>query len=112
MAYAHGGSYFLVLMAVMFGLRIFTSSRRRAPGGGRRGPAGQGSSASAVPNAPGGSPSSSSGFGRTGIPAGWLVDPSGRYDQRYWSGSEWTEHVTKAGVPGSDPPPGAAGTPG
>ncbi len=112
MAYAHGGSYFLVFMAVMFGLRIFAGSRRRAPGGGRRGPAGQASSASAVPNAPGGAPVSSGGFGRTGIPAGWLVDPSGRYDQRYWSGSEWTEHVTKAGVPGSDPPPGAAGTAG
>ena len=40
-----------------------------------------------------------------GIPAGWFADPSGRFEQRYWSGTEWTEHVTKGGVPSSDPPP-------
>jgi hypothetical protein len=42
----------------------------------------------------------------TGIAPGWLVDPSGRHEKRYWSGSEWTEHVTDAGIPSSDPPPG------
>jgi hypothetical protein len=45
----------------------------------------------------------------TGIPPGWLTDPSGRHERRYWSGSEWTEHVTDGGVPGIDPPPGSAG---
>jgi hypothetical protein len=40
----------------------------------------------------------------TGIAAGWLTDPFGRHEQRYWSGSEWTEHVTDGGVPGIDPP--------
>ena len=108
MAYAHGGSYFLILMAVGIALRLL-SQRRRSTGPGRRVP---GASASAVPDVPGAAPVSTSGLGRTGIPAGWLVDPSGRYDQRYWSGSEWTEHVTKAGVPGTDPPPGGAGTQG
>jgi hypothetical protein len=44
----------------------------------------------------------------TGIPAGWLVDPSGRHEQRYWSGSKWTEHVTDGGIPGTDPPPGSS----
>ena len=32
-----------------------------------------------------------------------MPDPSGRYDQRYWSGDDWTEHVTKDGAPGTDP---------
>jgi hypothetical protein len=36
-----------------------------------------------------------------------LIDPSGRHEKRYWSGSEWTEHVTDHGVPGIDPPPGS-----
>jgi len=43
----------------------------------------------------------------TGIAAGWLVDPTGRHQHRYWSGSAWTEHVIDGGVPGIDPPPGA-----
>ena len=42
------------------------------------------------------------------IPAGWMPDPSGKFDQRYWSGSEWTEHVTKNGTPATDPPPGTS----
>jgi Protein of unknown function (DUF2510) len=41
----------------------------------------------------------------TGIAPGWLTDPTGRHEKRYWSGSEWTEHVTDGGVPGTDPPP-------
>ena len=41
----------------------------------------------------------------TGIAPGWLIDPSGRHEKRYWSGTEWTDHVTDGGVPGSDPPP-------
>ena len=45
----------------------------------------------------------------TGIPAGWMTDPSGRHEQRYWSGSAWTEHVTDGGTPGIDPPPGGTG---
>jgi hypothetical protein len=47
--------------------------------------------------------------GFTGIAAGWLIDPSGRHQQRYWSGSAWTEHVMDGGVPATDPPPGAGG---
>ena len=45
----------------------------------------------------------------TGIAPGWLTDPSGRHEQRYWSGSEWTEHVRDGGVPGTDPPPRSIG---
>jgi|GEM_PF-4236277 len=32
-----------------------------------------------------------------GTPAGWLADPSGRFEHRYWDGNRWTEHVASAG---------------
>jgi predicted RNA-binding Zn-ribbon protein involved in translation (DUF1610 family) len=32
-----------------------------------------------------------------GTPAGWLTDPVGNYEHRYWDGSKWTEHVAAAG---------------
>ena len=38
-------------------------------------------------------------------PAGWYVDPYGRHQGRYWSGTEWTDHVDDAGVQSVDPPP-------
>ncbi len=41
----------------------------------------------------------------TGVAPGWLVDPTGRHEKRYWSGTAWTEHVTDRGAPGTDPPP-------
>lgn len=37
-------------------------------------------------------------------PAGWHADPSGRHQQRYFDGSQWTEHVSNAGVAGIDQP--------
>jgi Protein of unknown function (DUF2510) len=37
-------------------------------------------------------------------PAGWYADPSGRYELRYWDGSQWTEHVSRAGQQFTDPP--------
>ncbi len=30
-------------------------------------------------------------------PAGWYPDPSGRFEQRYWDGAAWTEHVVSGG---------------
>jgi hypothetical protein len=48
----------------------------------------------------------------TGIAPGWLIDPSGRHEKRFWSGSEWTEHVSDGGVPGTDPPPRTTGREG
>lgn len=39
-----------------------------------------------------------------GAPAGWQADPSGRFEQRYWDGNAWTEHVSTGGVASSDPP--------
>lgn len=37
-------------------------------------------------------------------PANWYKDPSGRFELRYWNGSQWTEHVAKGGVQSIDPP--------
>jgi hypothetical protein len=38
------------------------------------------------------------------VPAGWYADPSGRFEQRYWDGSTWTEHVARGGAQYTDPP--------
>ena len=35
--------------------------------------------------------------------AGWHSDPMKRHEQRYWDGAQWTEHVSDAGVPSTDP---------
>ena len=37
-------------------------------------------------------------------PAGWYPDPSGRFEMRYWDGTAWTEHVSRAGQQYTDPP--------
>jgi hypothetical protein len=54
--------------------------------------------------------------GTSGIPAsaatpvasvaapGWLADPSGRHQLRYWNGIAWTEHVSDNDVVTTDPP--------
>jgi hypothetical protein len=106
----------VVLFGGMFALRYAAAQRRR--GGARRG----GPSAGFF-NAPGGRPGSpptgppvgtaveggTAGNGGDGGPGGtapgWFRDPFFRHEHRYWSGSEWTEHVTDADVPGVDPPP-------
>jgi uncharacterized RDD family membrane protein YckC len=41
-------------------------------------------------------------------PAAWYTDPYGRHEQRYWSGSAWTEHVADRGQQSADPPPAAS----
>ena len=38
------------------------------------------------------------------VPAGWYADPAGRFELRYWDGSTWTEHVSRAGQQYTDPP--------
>lgn len=35
--------------------------------------------------------------------AGWLADPAGRYQLRFWDGLAWTEHVSTNGVQAVDP---------
>ena len=39
----------------------------------------------------------------TDYAAGWYNDPYGRFQQRYWNGSGWTEHVSTNGVQQVDP---------
>lgn len=34
---------------------------------------------------------------------GWHPDPAGRHELRWWDGHRWTESVSDAGSPGSDP---------
>jgi hypothetical protein len=43
------------------------------------------------------------GWGRPASPAAWHPDPTGRYDQRYWDGALWTEHVVRDGEQSTDP---------
>jgi len=46
--------------------------------------------------------------------AGWLSDPTGRFEYRYWDGSQWTENVSRAGQTAADPlgpPPPPPGDP-
>lgn len=38
------------------------------------------------------------------VPAGWYADPAGRYELRYWDGTQWTEHVARGGAQYTDPP--------
>lgn len=35
--------------------------------------------------------------------AAWLPDPRRRHEFRYWDGTNWTEHVSDAGLAGIDP---------
>ena len=35
--------------------------------------------------------------------AGWYNDPYGRFQQRHWDGTAWTEHVATNGVQQVDP---------
>jgi len=56
------------------------------------------SQASTTPTAPASAPSTPS------VPAGWYSDPAGRFELRYWDGSAWTEHVSRAGQQYTDPP--------
>ncbi len=40
--------------------------------------------------------------------AGWYADPTGRFEQRFWTGREWSEHVHSSGVQGIDAMPPSA----
>lgn len=37
-----------------------------------------------------------------GPPAGWVADPHGRHELRYWDGAAWTSHVSDGGVQSTD----------
>jgi TIR domain/Protein of unknown function (DUF2510) len=44
--------------------------------------------------------------------ASWYPDPTGRYEQRYWDGSRWTDHVSTGGQPTVDAVDGTPKTAG
>jgi hypothetical protein len=103
-----------VIFGALFLVRALSSKRRR--GGQRQTQGSTPSFTNADRRGPPGFPATGApGMGNgtfTGIAAGWLVDPTGKHDQRYWSGSDWTEHVTDNGVPGTDPLPPPPSSPG
>ena len=37
--------------------------------------------------------------------AAWFDDPTGRFEQRYWDGDEWTGYVSRDGTQETDPVP-------
>lgn len=39
----------------------------------------------------------------TQVPGSWHADPTGRFEYRYWDGTQWTEHVSRAGQVSVDP---------
>jgi hypothetical protein len=113
MYYGHSGWIAIVIFGGLFALRYFGGQRRRGrrPGYGNSFTRmGRPSPPVAPPDRPVGSsdppwvaPASTHGTS-SGLAAGWFTDPFVRHEQRYWSGTGWTEHVTDQGVPGIDPP--------
>jgi Protein of unknown function (DUF2510)/Bacterial PH domain/Short C-terminal domain len=45
------------------------------------------------------------------VEAGWLPDPIGAHQVRYWDGARWTEHVSDGGTTAVDPVPADAPPP-
>ncbi len=110
MYYGHASWVVLVPLAIVLLMRLL-GSRRGRPVRGRPGMPPSARSF-AAPRLPPPAPSPGAAPGASGTPAGWFVDPFARHDQRYWSGTVWTEHVTDGGVPASDPPPAPPGPAG
>ena len=103
--YGHGSWIALVVFFGLFAVRALTSQRRRRGQQRSSSPTTSFTDSTSAGQASDAIDSSSGEVRFTGIAPCWLTDPSGRHEQRYWSGSEWTEHVTDRGVPGTDPPP-------
>jgi hypothetical protein len=82
------GQVLMVAAAALGAVMVVHLSRRQEAAATALGPALPG----AVPR----------GFGRPS-PAAWHPDPTGRFDQRWWDGRLWTEHVTQDGRPDVDP---------
>jgi hypothetical protein len=112
MYYGHGSWIAIVVFGGMFALRALSSQRRR---GGRYGgnPMSKSSFTSTDRRGPGGraatGPQHVESSQQVGTAPGWFRDPFFKHEQRYFSGTAWTEHVTDGDVPGIDPPPERAG---
>ena len=116
--YAGGGHSWIAIIPfiVVIVIRLLSTQRRRQGGGpgapgGARGftPQARPTSASRPLPDPAPGPAAETTTtavpGFTGTAAGWFVDPFVRHEQRYWSGTAWTEHVLDGGTPALDPPP-------
>ncbi len=110
--YGNGGNSWLAIVAVLavLAIRMFASQRRRQGGRpGMRGMSGpyRGFTSQSAPPPSSVAPMTEqqAAPGYTGTAAGWFVDPFVRHEQRYWSGTAWTEHVQDGGTPSVDPPP-------
>ena len=104
--FGHGSGIALVIFGFLIVMRVLSSRRRRR--GQERTPVSRNSFPGASLQGPAvASTVASQGTDRTtstGVAPGWLADPFARHEQRYWSGTQWTEHVADGGVPGTDPP--------
>ncbi len=102
MYYGHGSWVAIVIFAGLFAVRALSSQRRRGSRTSRSSftPTHQGDRQIPTAGVP-----ERDGTTVTGVAPGWFTDPFGKHDQRYWSGTEWTEHVDDDGTPGVDPPP-------
>jgi len=106
MFYGNGGHSWIAIVAVLavLAMRMLSSQRRRHGGPGRSPGPGRGFTSSG-PAPVAGAPVTQPTPGFTGTAAGWFVDPFVRHEQRYWSGTAWTEHVLDGGTPSLNPPP-------
>jgi hypothetical protein len=112
MGYGHSSWIAAVIFGGLFLMRYLATQRRRGrpPGGG---PGGRSPFTDPGSRHQAGGPTTAPPRGdgppSTGMAAGWFRDPFVRHEQRYWSGTEWTEHVIDDGVPATDPPPASSG---
>jgi len=117
MYYGHASWIALVIFGGMFAIRYLSSQRRRDQQQGRGRPRGDPRTSSSFTGpgrrVPGSGiaadPGGTAAGGSSGTAPGWFADPFVKHEQRYWSGTQWTEHVTDGGVPGTDPPPRPGG---
>jgi Protein of unknown function (DUF2510) len=108
MSYGHASWIPIVVFGGMFLIRYLGSQRRRGgPPVGGPGPQRPftGTDPRGMGEQPAAPPPSGEGKPSGGMPAGWFRDPFVRHEQRFWSGSAWTDHVMDSGVPSVDPPP-------
>ena len=107
MYYGHASWIALVIFGGMFAIRYLSSQRRRSgqPGSPTSRSSFTSTDGRGRAGGPADPPRSTGGSATAGTAAGWFADPYFRHEQRYWSGSEWTDHVTDGGVPATDPPP-------
>jgi hypothetical protein len=102
--YGHSSLALIIFVAVIV-VRLVASQRRRGMGRPSRPTPPQAPGLVGDRPTPPAAAPPSAGPSSGGTAPGWMRDPFFRHEQRYWSGTAWTEHVSDAGVPATDPPP-------